>query len=316
MSKGLSRRDSAGFWSSARSFFLPLGSRIDPGAVRGFPIDMRVKASSPVWPQPELLTPGVLHVATAQYGLGCFERWLAGDGEQWLHAALAAGKHLVSIQESDGRWLMTKPFPHTFPLPAPWASGITQGEGASLLVRLHGETGEPELAAAARLALLPLWIPQAQGGLSGQLEGLPWPEEYPTTPQSHVLNGAIFALWGMRDVAVGLGDDEASRQFEVGVNSLAANLAHYDAGYWSYYSLFPHPVRNPASSFYHALHVSQLQAMELLAPRPVFTETRMRWDGYARSSISSTRAFVAKAAFRLLVPRTRYSAGRLLGLRR
>jgi heparosan-N-sulfate-glucuronate 5-epimerase len=312
----VSRRAEAGFLSSARSFFLPLGTQIDPEAVRGYPIDMRVKARSAVWPQAGVLAPGALHVMTAQYGLGCFERWLAGNGEQWLEAALATGRHLVSIQESDGSWLQTKAFPHTFPLPAPWASAITQGEGASLLVRLHLQTGEPELAAAARLALLPLWIPQAEGGLCGELGGMPWPEEYPTTPQSHVLNGGIFALWGMRDVAVGLGDRDAGRRFEDGVDALAANLGRYDAGYWSYYSLFPHPIRNPASSFYHALHISQLEAMELLAPRPVFAKTRTRWDGYARSPISSARAFVAKATFRLLVPRTRYSAARLLGYRR
>ncbi len=310
----LSRRNEAGFWSSARSFFLPVGPQIDAEAVRGYPIDMRVKAHSPDFSQ--ALSPEALHVVTAQYGLGCFERWLAGDGEQWLEAALATGRHLVSIQESDGSWLHPKPFPHTFPVPAPWASAITQGEGASLLVRLHVETGEAELAAAARLALSPLWVPQTEGGLCGDLGGLPWPEEYPTTPQSHVLNGAMFALWGMRDVAVGLADRGAGRRFEVGVDALAANLGRYDAGYWSYYSLFPHPIRNPASSFYHALHVSQLEAMELLAPRPVFAQTRARWDAYARSQISSARAFVAKATFRLLVPRKRYSAGRLLRFRR
>jgi hypothetical protein len=311
-----SRRSNAGFWSSARSFFLPLGSQIDPGAVRGYPIDMRVKADSSVWPQPDLVAPGALHVETVQYGLGCFERWLSGEGEQWLEAALAVSKHLLSIQESDGSWLHSKAFPHTFSVPAPWASGITQGEGASLLVRLHLETGEPELAAAARLALLPLSTPQAEGGLCGELGGLPWPEEYPTTPQSHVLNGAIFALWGLRDVAVGLGDRDAGRHFEDGVDSLAANLDRYDAGYWSYYSLFPHPMRNPASSFYHALHVSQLEAMQRLAPRPVFAETRIRWEGYARSSICSVRAFAAKATFRLLVPRKPYSARRLWRHRR
>ncbi len=312
----LSRRTEAGFWSSARSFFLPLGSLIDANAVRGYPIDMRVKAQSPVFPKADVLAPDALHVATAQYGLGCFERWLAGDGEQWLEAALTTGRHLVSVQQPDGSWVQRRAFPHTFPLPAPWASAITQGEGASLLVRLHQETGEAELAAAARLALSPLWIPQAEGGLRGELGGLPWPEEYPTTPQSHVLNGAIFALWGMRDVAVGLDDEDAGQRFEVGVDSLAANLSRYDAGYWSYYSLFPHLIRNPASSFYHALHVSQLKAMEILAPRPAFAPTRARWERYAGSRVSSARAFAAKATFRLLVPRTRYSAGRLVPFRR
>lgn len=310
-----SRRSDAGFWSSARTFFLPLGTRIDPEGVGGYPIDMRIKAHSWEWPQDEYLEPGTLHVATAQFGLGCFERWLAGEGEQWLETALTVGRYLVSIQEPDGTWIQTKAFPHTFPLAAPWTSAITQGEAASLLVRLHLETGEDALAAAARQAVSPLLLPQGEGGLRGELGGRPWPEEYPTNPQSHVLNGAIFALWGLRDVAVGLGDDDVGRSFEEGVDSVAANLGRYDSGYWSYYCLFPHPILNPASGFYHALHITQLEAMQLLAPRPVFEETRRRWEGYAHSSICSARAFAAKVAFRLLVPRTRYTAHRLLRYR-
>jgi heparosan-N-sulfate-glucuronate 5-epimerase len=313
MSKGtVSRRSEAGFWSSARSFFLPLGSHMDPAGVRGYPIDMRVKAGSPEWPPANLAPPGAgLYVATAQYGLGCYERWLAGDGEEWLEAALAVGRSLVSSQEPDGSWLHMFPFPHTFHLPPPWASGIAQGESASLLVRLHLETGEADLAAAAQAALRPLMTPIEQGGVRGDLDGCPWPEEYPTSPRSHVLNGAIFALWGLRDVAVGLDDASAAREFDAGIDALAANLPRYDTGYWSLYSLFPHPVKNVASSFYHALHVTQLAALQQLAPRSEFAEMRARWHDYAQSAVCRSRAFARKALFRLLVPRNQFLARRM-----
>jgi heparosan-N-sulfate-glucuronate 5-epimerase len=303
-----SKRASAGFWSSAKSFFLPVGTHIDPAGVRGYPIDLRVKADTPDGLEPAFRGPGSLHVALTQYGLGSFERWLSGDGPQWLQAAITTGRDLVAIQEPDGAWLHHEPFPHTFPLRPPWASGITQGQGASLLVRLHGETGDADLARAAELALAPLFIPQAQGGVCGALGGRPWPEEYPTTPQSHVLNGAIFALWGMRDVGIGLDRDEMRQRFDTGLDSLAASLHRYDTGSWSLYSLFPHPISNRASSFYHDLHVNQLTAMQQIAPRPVFEETRQRWAGYAGSRVSQAKAFAWKAAFRLLVPRNRMFA--------
>jgi hypothetical protein len=309
MSDGVtSRRPDAGFWSSSRSFFLPVGSQIDPTGVRGYPIDLRVKADSPGWPQADILGSARLHVGVTQYGLGCYERWLAGEGSVWLEAALGAGRHLASIQEPDGKWCHDEPFPHTFPLLPPWASGITQGQAASLLVRLHADTGERDLARAAKLALAPLAIPQTEGGLSGELGGMSWAEEYPTTPQSHVLNGAIFALWGMHDVAFALSDDEAHKQFERGVDSLAANLHRYDTGSWSLYSLFPHPIHNRASSFYHGLHVNQLTAMQQLAPRPEFEWMRQRWAAYAASRYSRATAFAWKAGFRLLVPRNRLFA--------
>ena len=302
-SHSTSRRSTAGFWSNAKSFFLPVGQFIDSEAVRGYPIDMRVKADSTDGPPPEDWGPGALHVAVTQYALGCFERWLGGEGEQWLQASLATAHRLVSLQAPDGSWLHRKPFPHTFPLQAPWASSIAQGQAVSLLVRLYQESGEAELAASAELALAPLATPQSAGGVRGELGGLPWAEEYPTTPQSHVLNGAIFALWGMRDAAVGLGSSQARQQFDDGIESLAANLHRYDTGSWSLYSLFPHPIFNRASSFYHDLHVNQLTALQLLAPRPEFEATRQRWAAYSESRYSRTTSFAWKAAFRLLVPR-------------
>ncbi|MGA2011223.1 MAG: D-glucuronyl C5-epimerase family protein [Solirubrobacteraceae bacterium] len=307
-----SRRPDAGFWSSSKSFFLPVGSYIDPAAVRGYPIDLRVKADEPrTRLPPELDRPSTLYVAVSQYGLGCYERWLGGEGEQWLESAVMTGRRLMEIQAPDGTWLHHEPYPHTFPLPAPWASGITQGQAASLLVRLHAHTGEAQMADAARRALAPLAVPQAQGGVCGELGGRSWPEEYPTTPQSHVLNGAIFALWGMRDVAVGLGSEEAQAQFERGIDSLAANLHRYDTGTWTLYSLFPHPIYNRSSSFYHDLVINQLTAMALLAPRPEFEVMRERFAGYAASPALRARAFAWKAAFRVLVPRNPRFARRL-----
>jgi hypothetical protein len=307
----LSRRNSAGFWSSASSFFLPCGRHIDVSGLRGYPIDMRVKADSPEWPREELSRRGALFVEIAQYGLGCYERWICGEGERWLDAAFKVGEHLMGQQEPDGAWLHREPLPHTFRIPAPWCSALPQGEGASLLARLYRERGDERFAQAARRALAPLGRPQSDGGVRGDLDGSPWPEEYPTTPQSHVLNGAIFALWGFRDVGAALDDADMLKEFDAGVDVLAAHLHRFDSGYWSYYSLYPHPIPNPASSFYHALHINQLTAMHELAPRPQLQETRDRWQGYAESRLCRTRAFAAKAAFRLAVPRNRVLAHRL-----
>jgi hypothetical protein len=298
-------------FSSAKSFFLPLGPAIDADGVRGYPIDLRVKAQTPSWPPAELANAPDSYVGIAQYGLGAYERWLAGSGEEWLASAQAVGQHLVDRQQADGSWLHPKPFPHTFPLGAFWRCGMAQGEAASLLVRLHLAFGDPVLADAAVRALAPLSLPREQGGVCALLDGRPWPEEYPTDPPSFVLNGAMFALWGMRDVGVGLGDAAASQAFQEGVDSLAANLHRYDNGWWSLYSLYPHPVIGVASSFYHDLHINQLQAMDLLATRPEFRPTRIRWAAYAQSPWNRRRAFASKAVFRMIVPRNHLLARRM-----
>jgi heparosan-N-sulfate-glucuronate 5-epimerase len=295
---------SAGFFSSAKRLILPLGPAMDPHAVRGYPIDFRVKAQSRRWPPDGIKSPSDRYVPLVQYGLGCYERFLAGEGQAWLGAAVRVGRYLLAHQEPDGSWLNQLSFTHTFPLQAPWRCAMAQGEAASLLVRLHLETGDPAFAHAAGNGLRPLSRSREHQGVSAELNGNRWPEEYPTDPPSFVLNGAIFSWWGMRDVGLGLDDDAANHAFSQGVETLAKNLHRFDTGYWSLYCLYPHPVTPVASSFYHVLHITQLDAMHALAPRPEFEDTRDRWSAYRNSRTLRCHAFSRKALFRLVVPRS------------
>jgi heparosan-N-sulfate-glucuronate 5-epimerase len=295
---------------------LPVGPASDPGAVRGYPIDLRVKATSESFPPPEWGGMSWSYVAIAQFGLGCFERWLAGEGETWLNTALMTGRYLLDNQESDGSWLHRTPFPHTFPMGVPWLCGMAQGEAASLLVRLHLETAEERFAHGARNAISPLSRSVGDGGVCRLLDGMPWPEEYPTDPPSFVLNGAIFAWWGVRDIGVGLRDREASSMFEAGADALAANVSRFDTGRWSLYCLRRFPVPHVASSFYHALHINQLEAMHTLAPRPQFETVRRRWIEYTSSAPLRWLALSEKVLFRVVVPRNRLLANRLPWTRR
>lgn len=305
-----------GFFSSAASLSLPMGDRVVAGKVEGYYIDMRVKAPEPHWPLPLLAgTERPLHVGATQWGLGCYERYLAGEGEAWLHAVCDCADELIATQEQDGLlkggWLHGRPLAHTFPLNPPWLSGMAQGEGASLLVRLFLKTGVERYAEAARRALLPLALDVADGGVRALLRGRSFPEEYPTTPPSFVLNGGMFAMWGLYDVGVGLDEPDVLATFHDAVDTLAVNLYRWDLGYWSRYDLFPHPVPNVASSFYHDLHIKQLQVTNLLAPRPELAETAERWLDYETSPLNRGRAFAGKALFRMIVPRNRLLAHRL-----
>jgi hypothetical protein len=153
-------------------------------------------------------------------------------------------------------------------------------------------------------------VPTAEGGVRARLGAGFFLEEYPTDPPSLVLNGGIFALWGYRDVAVALGDEEAHREFERGVDTLAGNLQRWDTGSWSRYDLFPRRVDNVASPAYHVLHINQLLAMQLIAPRPELAAAAAKFDRYRRSRPHRMRAFARKALFRVLVPRNRLLAHR------
>jgi peptidoglycan/xylan/chitin deacetylase (PgdA/CDA1 family) len=313
-----SRHGGPDAFGSERSFNPGMGSYWDPaGPLHGYYIDFRVKAETPMWPPAWMpSSEEQMVVATAQWGLGCFERYVAGDGEEWLAAAVRCGEHLVDTQHSggpqDGGWLHHFPMPHTYRIEPPWLSAIGQGEAASLLVRLHLETDDDSFAESARRALLPMAIPVGDGGLLAFLDdGSPFVEEYPTEPGSFVLNGALFALWGYRDVGVGLGDATATEAFDRLTTALSANLDRWDAGFWSRYDLYPHPIPNLATPSYHLLHIHQLEAMAKLLPELRFGEFAARFGAYRARPWNRRRALSQKVAFRLLVPRNKVFAHRL-----
>ena len=279
--------------------------------MHGYYIDFTSKTDAPSWPPPWLgPVEEQLHVETTQWALGCFERFLAGDGDAWLEAATGAGRHLLGIQREDGGWAHHFSM-HTYHLEPPWISAMAQGEAASLLVRLHIANGQDGFAEGALRALLPMDRSLEDGGVRSVLAGHPFLEEYPTRPPSHVLNGAIFALWGYYDVGIGLADERASRIFGYCADGVAASIDRFDTGRWSRYDLYPHAIANVASPAYHSLHIEQLKALELLAPNAAISVARGRFEAYRSARANRARAFAAKAAFRVAVPRSTRAAKRL-----
>lgn len=287
-------------------FPVDLGSEISYDVPRGYYIDLTRKAVSE--PQDTTALEAMpLHVMTCQWGLGCYDRYLARHGDRWLMAALRIGRYLIEQQERAGplagAWRHSIPFPHTYQLPRGWISGMAQGEGASLLVRLYRESGDEVFADAAVRALAILGRSVADGGVCRELRGGPLPEEYPTEPASHVLNGAIFAAWGYYDVALALGDGVSRERFDAVAGTLADNLDAWDLGYGSRYDLYPHRRVHVAAPWYHRLHIHQLDVLSAMTGRREFGVVAQRWRSYARSSWKSGRALAHKVAFRLAVPK-------------
>ena len=186
-----------------------------PGSLGGYYIDFTIKTTEPEWPPP-WLRPASSPRSTSRSPSGASavtSAYLGGEGDAWLVAASRAAEHLVNDQQrggpQDGAWLQLDAMPHTYRIKPPWASAMGQGEGASLLVRVHHELGEDRYAEAALRALRLLSVPVSEGGLRAPLGDGFFLEEYPTEMPSLVLNGGIFALWGCNDVAIALDDATA-----------------------------------------------------------------------------------------------------------
>jgi len=254
----------------------PPGPHLDPGGVNGYYLDFSAKTTSPSAADPARLLPAGL----AQLALGWWERGLAGE-----HGAHDRFREvcdtLVSSAADDGGalvWLY-RVEDRKYHVPPPTISSLSQAQAASVLVRRHLLDDDPKHAELALRATRPL-LQDAVPSVVARIGEGPVLEESPSNPPSLILNGWIYALWGLRDVARGLGDADAEEMLAESTACLVETLPRYDVGWWSRYSLYPHRLPDLAKLFYHRLHVDQLEVMHLLTSKDVFRATAERWRRY------------------------------------
>ncbi|MEO6867271.1 MAG: D-glucuronyl C5-epimerase family protein [Gaiellales bacterium] len=288
-----------------------------PGAIMsGFHMDLRGVAGSYGPPQEaeawlDLLIARrehVMPVSVLQLGLGAWQRSIDSDDPDrtgWARVAYLVAEWAALDMDGHGRFIHHQPMPHTYAIPAPWHSGMAQGLGISLLVR-HGMVGDA--ARAAQSLLDPSY------GLVSETPDGPVLEEYPADPRPHVLNGWMWGLYGLYDLAHAPDelDEElraaAADAVEQGFVSLAAQLPEYETGRgWSTYDRYPHPIANVASPFYHRLHVEMLRATQRLVEdvdvRATLETTADRWAVALTRPMVLATAVARKVGFRIVKPR-------------
>jgi heparosan-N-sulfate-glucuronate 5-epimerase len=243
-------------------------------------------------------------IAIAQWGLGNYSQLRRGGGPERKARFLLASDwmrdHLE--QNASGIWVWNHHFNWEYrsPLCAPWYSGLAQGQGISLLVRAHKETGNEYYMAAANRAFGSFLKATDKGGVTftDQNRNL-WFEEYIVSPPTHILNGLIWAAWGVYDYFLATKSLTAQELFASAVKTLIENLEHYDLGFWSLYEQSGTRLPMVASPFYHRLHIMQLRVMHQLTREGVFASYADRWENYTRSRINRARALCYKGAFKL-----------------
>ena len=126
-----------------------------------------------------------------------------------------------------------------------------------------------------------------------------WIEEYIVTPPTHILNGFLWALWGVYDFSLVFPDSNARELFSKCVQTLTRNLARYDTGFWSLYEQSGTKLPMLASAFYHRLHIVELRITYRLTGISLFAEVADRWENYSNSRAGRARAFAYKSVFKL-----------------
>ncbi len=249
-------------------------------------------------------------IAIAQWGLANYNRFCETSEEARWQKTLKAADWLVANleQNAHGLWVWNHHFDWDYrdTLKAPWYSGLAQGQGVSLLLRAHAHahTEDEKYQRAAEKAFVALTRPIAEGGVlfedaSKDNEKNLWIEEYLVDPPTHILNGFMWALWGVFDFWLARADASAKGIFDRGVETLVRNLARFDTGYWSLYEQSGTRLKMLASPFYHQLHIVQLRVMSKLTGDARFAAVAERWEGYAQRRSNRTRALVEKSVFKL-----------------
>jgi hypothetical protein len=243
-------------------------------------------------------------IAIAQYGLGNYNLFRhTADAQRrrkflliadWLCTHLEQNAHGLAVWNHHFNW------EYRDTLKAPWYSALAQGQGISVLVRAHKESGDQRYLDAARRALAVFNRSTAEGGVAFTDDrGDLWFEEYIVSPPTHILNGFIWAAWGVYDYFLATKDNSAQELFSRAVKTMLHNLDRYDLGFWSLYEQSGTRLPMVASPFYHQLHIVQLRIMHRLTGENRFTEVADRWESYTRNRANRTRALCYKSAFKL-----------------
>lgn len=176
----------------------------------------------------------------------------------------------------DGKWLWQISVPSR-ELEPPWISCLSQSLGISVLLREYQLEGNAKFLDAASRALEVMGRTLSQGGCSHRMRVGVWYEEYPNQKKpSHVLNGHMWALFGIWDYFRVTKDVTAKRMFEDGMLALTKELPKYDLGYWSVYSQDNRV--DMVGGNYQAFIIEQLKVLQAITSNPSLSPYINRWE--------------------------------------
>lgn len=225
-------------------------------------------------------------VAVFQYGLGAYDLYIETKDNVYFEKFKQCCEWAFSQQQKNGSWDNFSSFLPDYPYGA-----MCQGEGASLLLRGYKSLGDESFLTAAKNAIDFMLLPLDNDGTTKYIGDDVLFMEFTNSPV--VLNGWIFAWWGLFDLTRALNNNVLYVDIlNQSLNSIERYLPKFSSNTWSYYDV-NHTLTSP---FYHRLHIAQMQAMFALTKRPIFEEYANKWESQLKNPFLKSYAFVRKAA--------------------
>jgi len=235
-------------------------------------------------------------VFIAGYALGCFDFYIDTNKEEYADVFMRQSEWLlnnITIQkENMGVWQHWYNLPYFNHYKIPWVHGMAQGLAISVLLRAYQLTNDKIYLETAKKAYGAFERDIEEGGVKYIDEnGDIWLEEYAILPPPHILNGFIFALFGIYDFYRVTKSEKALKLWNICIKTLERNLPLYDRGYWSTYDLLR---KYPATRSYHNLHIKQLKILYKLTGKEFFNTYAKRWNKYLDNPIYGIMANLSR----------------------
>jgi hypothetical protein len=175
-------------------------------------------------------------------------------------------------------------------LDAPWICAMAQGLAMSVLVRAHRITGSVPALELALAATRVFEKSVEDGGVRTLENGHALYEEYPGYPLPRVLDGFLFSLLGLWDLAVQTNEPRVQQLFSDGVAGLVSTLHAWDyRGRWSWYGT--HGYLCPPQ--YNTLNAALLRALAAVSGERALSTRAERWDPARRGPLSRAEVYLA-----------------------
>jgi len=227
-------------------------------------------------------------ITITQKALGHWDNFLINNNKDDKIKFLTISNWLVQNQDDNGGWNTWEAFTQNTRLKY---SAMTQGQAISVLCRACKLTNDKKYRLAADKALKLLLTSVKDGGVCFYQEESVFLEESPSQNRKTVLNGWIFALFGLYDYTLIFKSEKINNILNKTLKTLSDNLAQFDSGYWSYYN----NQKYICSPFYHNLHINQLNAVSMISDDKTFKNYARKWQNYESKKLNVFRAVLIKA---------------------
>lgn len=222
-------------------------------------------------------------ITISQYALGNYDLYLMTNEKIYYKQFTNSVRWLIDNQDIQGGWNVLNSMGCKY-------SAMAQGEGVSVLTRAFIEFNDSKYLNAAVKASELMLKSIKNGGTARYVKDNLYFEEFAKLKPSLVLNGWIFTIFGLFDIAKLSDDKNYADMLNITLKTLEGELVNYDCGYWSYYDQCGHL----ASPFYHRLHIAQLNVLYDLFHIKNFKVISERWESYLLNKFKKGKAIIFK----------------------